>query len=377
MSIKLTAKLTTAIIFLAGAATAGGLDRSGQPVTALFEKGNYAELSFGSVNPSVSGNDVALFGGGASGDVAGSFTQFGGAIKGDINDQLSYAVIFDQPYGADILFGTGSVALGGTKATANSAAVTGLLRYKFNDAFSAYGGVRAQQISADVILLGAAYGGLSGYTVDFAKDTGVGYVGGVAFEKPEIALRVALTYSSEIKHSLATTESIAPGVTSQTSIISPQSVNLDFQTGLNQKTLLFGSIRWAEWGGFTIKPATFSLVTTSPLEPNGGSLVSLKDDTITYNIGVGRKLTEKLSVAVSLGYEKEGNPLVSPLAPTTGQKSIGVGLSYQMNNAKITGGIRYISVGDTTPETGTPDVARANFTDNSAIAAGMKISFNF
>jgi hypothetical protein len=37
------------------AAYAGGMDRSGQSITALFEEGTYAEISFGSVSPDVTG----------------------------------------------------------------------------------------------------------------------------------------------------------------------------------------------------------------------------------------------------------------------------------------------------------------------------------
>lgn len=37
------------------AANAGGLDRSGQSIGAIFEDGRYVELSYGHVMPSVTG----------------------------------------------------------------------------------------------------------------------------------------------------------------------------------------------------------------------------------------------------------------------------------------------------------------------------------
>ncbi len=40
-----------------------------------------------------------------------------------------------------------------------------------------------------------------------------GYVAGVACERPDIALRVALTCNSEITHELNANESLAPGPT--------------------------------------------------------------------------------------------------------------------------------------------------------------------
>ena len=49
---------TAAAVAFAGAAQAGGIDRSGQGLGALFENGRYFELSFGSVMPTVDGRDV-------------------------------------------------------------------------------------------------------------------------------------------------------------------------------------------------------------------------------------------------------------------------------------------------------------------------------
>jgi hypothetical protein len=69
--------LTTAaaLTAVATAAQAGGIDRSGQGLGALFEKGRYVELSYGLVSPTVDGDDVALFGGQPTGDVVGSYAQ--------------------------------------------------------------------------------------------------------------------------------------------------------------------------------------------------------------------------------------------------------------------------------------------------------------
>ncbi|MCX8508733.1 MAG: aromatic hydrocarbon degradation protein, partial [Rhodobacteraceae bacterium] len=160
--------LSASLIALgAGSAFAGGIDRSGQGIGPLFEKGGYAELSFGRVTPKLDGNDVALFGGRPTGNVAGAYSQFGLAYKQDINDQLSYAIILDQPFGADVSYPTvangGSMALGGTRAKTTANALTALLRYKMNDNFSVYGGLRAQRASGEVRLSGLAYGPVSGY----------------------------------------------------------------------------------------------------------------------------------------------------------------------------------------------------------------------
>lgn len=351
-------------------ALAGGIDRSGQGSAIIFEDGNYAELSFGVVMPSVDGNDIG-FGGGASGSVAADYTQFSLGVKYDINEKMSVSLIIDQPFGADIEYAATSALLGGTIANAATTAATAIVRYKVSDRFSAYAGLRGQKSSADVTLSGGAYGPLSGYSVDLASDTAFGYVVGAAYEIPDIALRVALTYSSAITHEFDTVEMIGAATvgTSPTEVTTPQSINLDFQTGVAEGTLVFGSIRWVEWSGFRLDPAFF-------VGAAGGGLIDL-DNSTTYTLGIGRRINDTWSGAFSVSYEAEGDPLVSPLAPTNGRLGATLAAIYTNGDMKISTGINYTSVGDSTPETGTPDMARAIFAGNSAFGIGVKVGYSF
>lgn len=362
----------------ATAAAAGGIDRSGQPIGIIFEKGNYAELSFGVINPSVSGKDLALGpfpAGQETGEVAGNHTLPGISLKYDINKNLSAAVIYEHAYGADIRYPTaaegGSLVLGGTSAVVDSMTVTALLRYKFDENFSLHGGLRTTKADGAVNLSGFAYGPFNGYNVQFDRDWGVGYVLGAAYERPDIALRVALTYFSKIKHEFDTTETIGgiPVGISTTEVDTPQAVNLDFQTGIAANTLVFGSIRWVDWSEFLIDP---EFLTTS----SGAGLVAL-EDTTTYTLGVGRKFSDNWSGSVFVTYEPKGDPLVSPLAPTNGYKGIGLAAVYTKDNMKITMGARYLDLGDGQAETSDPDVARADMTGNHAVAVGVKVGFSF
>ncbi len=364
----------SALALVAGIAQAGGIDRSGQGIGVLFEKGRYMELSFGRVMPDVSGRDVALFGGFPSGDVAGDYSQASLSYKADLSDKISYAIILDQPFGADVVYPTfngttGSIALGGTIAKADATALTGLLRYKFDERISVHGGVRVDRGSGDITLAGAAYGPLSGYNVKLDDDLATGFVIGAAYEIPDIAMRVALTYNSAITHNFDTVESLNPALTSSTKVKLPQSVNLDFQTGIAANTLLFGSVRWVNWSQFKIDPLIFTGVA-------GGGLVDL-ENTTTWTLGIGRKFNENWSGAASILYEGKGDPLVSPLAPTNGKLGLTLAAIYTRDNMKITTGINYTKLGDAQPETGTPDTARANFTGNHALGIGVKVGFSF
>lgn len=400
----------------AASAQAGGLDRSGQGIDPLFEEGNYAELSFGFVDPSVDGTDIqpgystgtalALnpsFGN-DTGNVTENFLTVGAAFKYQFNEAVSFAVIVDEPYGSDVSYpASGNTvaslavpgvqvegsALGGTEAIVDSYAVTALGRYQFGNGFSVHGGLRYQEISANVTLSGLAYGGLNGYNAGFSSDGAFGYVVGGAYERPEIALRVALTYSSKIEHELSTKESVSGvpvsvlsgGVfdeTSTTDVTAPESLNLDFQTGVAKDTLVFGSIRYARYEDTLVSPAFFDQQVEAISGTTNNSLTDI-DNSVDFEIGVGRRFTDKFSGSVAFGYSSSGDDdLVSPLAPTNGSRSIAVGGSYQVTDAvKLTGGVRYTDLRDARPETGTPDTARADFDNNDAVAVGLKIGYSF
>jgi len=91
-----------------GAANAGALDRTGQSIAMIFEKGSYAELSFGLVSPDVAGTAIPALGGFSSGDMAADYTQLGVAVKMDLSDSLALGLIYDQPFGANVDYPTGT-----------------------------------------------------------------------------------------------------------------------------------------------------------------------------------------------------------------------------------------------------------------------------
>lgn len=348
---------------------AGAIERSAQSISALFEKGRYVEFGFGGASPQTSGSGSVAIGGGNSGDMTPSFFRAEAAYKADITDQLSYAIIYDQPFGADVDYplGTGYFAQG-SQAEFESHALTGILRYKMENNFSVYGGIRAQTIEAT-----ATVPFVSGYNVTGDRDLAFGYMAGVSYERPDIAMRVSLTYNSKIKHELDTVETsggLGGPNASVTSFSTPQSVNLEFQTGIAQDTLLFGGLRWIDYSAFAISPADYGVLT------GGGSLVSYSDDIYSYSLGVGRRLNETWSVAASVGYEKSNGGFVTNLGPTDGLKSLGLAATYTRDNMKITTGIRYVNIGDAQTRAGA--VAPAGiFTDNDAVAIGVKVGFTF
>lgn len=168
-------RLAASAIFFslcAGVATAGGVERKSQLVGIVFESGRYAELSFGAVDPNVSSNAVAGLGDFASGDTSPSYLQFGAAFHQELKDNLSVSVTFDQPFGADVSYPTGTNYFAqGSTPQLRSNALTGVLRYRTDTDFSIYGGLRYQTLEAK-----ANVPFMSAYTADGARDGGFGWL---------------------------------------------------------------------------------------------------------------------------------------------------------------------------------------------------------
>ena len=360
-----------ALLLTTSIASAGGLDRSGQPVGLIFEEGNALQLSFGFVMPSLTGEvsnpafPVPVSQGAESGDVAGDYSVLGGGLKAQTTEQLSVALIFDQPYGAAVSYADAdpTYPVAGTEANVRSTGVTGLARYEINENFSVHGGVRLIYVEGDYTLV---QGGSTVYTSDYSRDTGMGYVAGVAYERDDIALRVALTYSSEVEFEL-------DGTNGDLTTTMPESINLDFQTGIAADTLLFGSVRYAAWDGVALIDSTYS--------PLAGPLVEYNNDVYTYNVGIGRRLNSKLAASVSVGYEAATDEVAGNLSPSDGYVSLSVGGSYQVSDElEISGGVRYVQLGDAVTKL-TPDAfpseSDTTFADNSAVAIGISATYSF
>ncbi|WP_299653567.1 OmpP1/FadL family transporter [uncultured Tateyamaria sp.] len=386
-------RLLTVAALLASStsAFAVGLDRSGQNISPLFATGNHLEFSLAYTDPSVDGTTNSTFpvpsiAGQPIGNVGDSYLTWSGAIKYDATDKLSFALIVDEPYGADTLYGEdpAASALGGTGATVDSIAYTALGRYKFNDNFSVHGGVRYQEVSASVSLGGAAFGALSGYNGNFESDGDIGYVLGVSYEIPDIALRVSLTYNSSTTHDLRTTETIngvsvaalpfGLAANTLTEVETPESLNLDFQTGIAPDTLLFGNLRYARYSDTVVVPAGFDALT--PASSNT-ALTDLEDG-FDFSIGVGRRFNEKWSGSVSAGFTTRGDDdLVSPLAPSNGSQFIAIGAKYDVNEKfAVSGGVRYTNAGDAiSAPGGSSEVAQ--FDGNDAVSVGLRFEYKF
>lgn len=438
-------------------ASAAGLDRSGQDVTAFLQDGTYGEVVYTYIDADVSGKDIS---GNPTSDIAQAydFGRFG--VKADINDTFSVGVLYDEPWGAAVEYqGNSNFVSQGADATVNAltggaapnaataqaglrqaqdgitqlrtaiAAAAGgdttelqtrlnntvadarrlgsvlrvastaekqkgqgtnveirtqnatlLLGAKLgeNKNLQIYGGPQIQRLTGEVHLRGTAYGPMTGYDANIGADMGYGWVAGVAYHKPEIALKAALTYRSKIDHERSIAETI-PVTGYQNSqnfkATLPDSWNLDFQTGINPTTLLSAKVRYVPWSDFAIRPPQYGTVTATGNNNKPLPIVNYSKDQWSAELGLGRKVSDKLAVSGSVGYDSgAGNP-ISTLGPIKGYYSLGLGAKYNVTPEwSVSLGGKYFKFGDATAQL--PNGTKVGeFDGNDGYAVGLKLAY--
>ncbi|NNP77525.1 long-chain fatty acid transporter [Acinetobacter sp. Ac_3412] len=310
-----------------------------------------------------------------------------------------------------------SLGVGNTAVEVDTQNISLVFGYQPIPNINLYAGGVYQTVKGKVNLRGTAYSIYNGYDADIKETGGAGWLVGAAYQIPEIALKASVTYRSEIDHkvninenfsvtsaltnnpavlagllgitpaqALAQAQALEEGsVGKKTKITTPQSVNLDFQTGIMANTVAFANVRWVNWKDFAIQPYKFGLLSQQigglVGRPNGFNLVEYSDDQWSVNAGVGRKLSEQWAGNVSVGWDSgAGNP-VTTLGPTEGYWNVGVGVQFSPTPATfIAGGVKYFWLGDAKAQTGAQAGGNeyvAKFEDNNAIAYGLKIGYRF
>ena len=116
--------------------------------------------------------------------------------------------------------------------------------------------------------------------------------------------------------------------------------------------------------------------------PDGFDVVEYDKDQWSATVGVGRKLSEQWAGNVSVGWDSgAGNP-VSTLGPTEGYWNVGLGVQFSPTPATfIAGGVKYFWLGDaesqTAAQVGEDNRIVGDFSDNHAIAYGLKMGYRF
>ena len=274
--------------------------------------------------------------------------------------------------------GVGKTTGQATNVEVRSKNITGLVGVKLNDNFQIYGGPAIQRLNADVALRGPAYLTSAGYDAHISAGDGYGWVAGAAFSKPEIALKAALTYRSEIDHENNIDETL-PGFGarkgSKIDITTPESYNFDFQTGVNPTTLATAKVRFVPWSDFTIVPPLYNERSKSEALPEGLPLVGYDDDQWQVELGLAKRVAPNLAVSGNIGWDSgAGNPTTS-LGPIEGYYSVGAGAKFDLDkNWAISAGGKYLMFGDAQGSLPNRKVV-SNFEDNDGYVVGVKLSY--
>lgn len=356
-------------VFMTGAAApanANGLERTAQSLTTLFEKGRFLAVDGYIARPSVHGRDAL---GHDTGNITPRHSQMGFSYKQDVTPQLSMAVLLTRPYGLDIAFQSqASPLFGGTQLHLSTLELQGVGRYRMSPQWSVHGGLRLQQSEGEVAFRGLAYGAGNGYHVKFSRSTAPGYVLGLAYEQPDMGLRIVATYYSSIKHRLSTTENAWSGET-HTAATSPESFQLNLQTGITASTLLFGQVRWGHWEQFQLRPHAFAAAT------QGASLTNLHN-TLTYTAGVAQRFAPRWSVVAALSYDQSSRKTpMSPMEPGSGKLGYSLGLVYDHQGVKIHPWIGYKKLASAKDNGASTLLAQQG--DGAVTAMGVRVGYQF
>lgn len=446
-----TAGTLTALSLAISSAHAAGLEYSKQSIAPFFEPGNYAEISYGYVDPKIEGTDAA---GNKIGDMMDDFDLPGAAIKVAPTPNTALAVIYEKPFGVDTIYPEGNIfanQMGTTEARVSTTGITllgggKLTRGDTNNVWL-YGGLEHQTLEGNVTgaqpvgmptavagvieqagaLFGVptvdAYNDLVSkqkdgsitaveqgqldnindlaapvaasptyYTLDFEDKSTLVPVIGMAFEKPEIALRAALTYRAPATYQVAGVENlqailppIAGGdgvnpapidpalpLPGKSEVKMPQSVNLDFQTGLSEKYQLLGMVnaRWVDWSNFNVTPPVALEATQEPL-------AAYKQDGYSVEVALGKQFNPKFSGEVRVGYDHGTGAPLSLLGPYDSIKSVALGGQYKLTDQlSVSAGGQYMwfEGGDVDTKV---DGRVATIDDGTGYAVGMKIGYHF
>lgn len=386
--------ITTAL--LTTTAHAGGLDRAKFSPSILFKDGLHAEIAFArsmpDVRPAASGNVYNT----ADTNVASDTNTMTIGAKTDFANGISFAVMYNNnPYGVTVDYSGLDVPtipglpadkrnLRSLNADIQSDKISLMLGYQI-DQFTVYGGgnrttfkgstnltvpigaaIEAKDITT---LTGANLQNRAGVLKLDSTDIWTPFLG-VAYEVPDIALRVALTYElggdakPDVK-SLDSTVAVAPG-----SIGVPDAINLDFQTGIAKDTLLFGRIRSADWAD-----AQVSLSSSFD-----NYQVSDFDDSIDYTLGVARKFSDKFSGLVSLYYDPSDGDDASLLSPRGSTTALTIAGNYAITDStKIAASATYSRYGTATYEGASDKTSDDDlvFSGGNTTTLGIKLEQSF
>lgn len=339
--IRSIALAALAVSSTVGAAQAGGLEANGYNWDLLFDPGTY--VGKGTVTQVIISHDITSPGQGTV-STSPNRTYYNFAAKADLIGDSSCLVSVQNPWGSstdrDATYARTSRQSAAERIWSNDIGLT--CAYGFNvgpGVLSVIGGISAQQLNYDATIARPAPLPVGPETVSLSG-SGTGWRAGVAYEVPEIALRVSAVYNAAIDYNLTGRAygNVLPQAAATAAATTPQSIEIKGQTGIAPGWLALGSVKWVDWSvlnTLTVQNAVAPITTVLNYE-----------DGWTVTAGVGHQLTDELTVLGSLTWDKgtsrENAAGVLLNGTQTDRWGASLGAAYKPSaNFELSGGVSY------------------------------------
>lgn len=324
-------------IAAAGTAYASGLEANGYDWELLFDPATYTArgtVAYVGIN-----HDIEVGGSTVSSTKDDIYYNFG--IKADLGPNASCLASVQNPWGSEVerdnayAFATGKAAT--EDLTSLDLGLTCAYGIEMGPGvISIIGGVSAQTVTYKADLPTSPF-----TTTPLEIDGwGLGWRAGLAYEIPEYALRVSAIYNAAIDYEFDGTAFGAPATAEEST---PQSVEVNAQTGIAPGWLALASIEWTDWSVLQALDVDTALI---PITSN----LSYRD-TWMLSAGIGHQLNEQLSLVGMLTWDQgASNPVsddVYEASASMDRWGLSLGGLYNVTEAvQFTGGVSVSTLAD-------------------------------
>jgi len=421
-----------AAVFLASHATAGGFDNSDRNFNIIYGDNNVITSSYGQTSVPMKAQIEQVAGSGstpiASGEILDTFQRPQVGMRYNLTKDVTCAAQYEVPYAAGVEYADDSLAHAAgtapTRTVYESKSFTMACGYDFalpKGEIKVFGGPKLQEVAGEfgTDITDQAAGDFDNMKIELDGGTEVGYIFGLAYSIPEIALRASILYHNQIDYSATGTNTVflplqmlAPGLSNQVvqtsataKTFTPQTVEINLQSGIAENTLAFLKLRWAEYGKLTtldvtsdesvktIEGETLSDLNQLAQSNNVSALDDLinptedmfSNDTFDYSFGLGRRINDQLSLGASfsgsikLGGKGDGTPLgadsTSIRLPGDTSHTVSFGGEYTViPKLKVNGGLGYTFIDSYRVESKSGSF-RAEFDKTEAVSFQMGVTY--
>ncbi|GAA6135722.1 OmpP1/FadL family transporter [Oceaniserpentilla sp. 4NH20-0058] len=433
----------SAAIIAATPAMAGGFDNSNRSFDIIYGDNNIITTQFGqtflpmkaNVNKmkrAQTSNAEANSKRVKSGDIVGNLTRPQVGFRYKLLNDISCAGQIEQPFATQISFADDQYTYVKTDVSGNPVDINGHPTYDpssmdtavapINSKYESesftmacgytmalpkgqvkiFAGPKIQSVKGsfnqDLTPSPSAIGEADNLTVVLDGGTELGYVAGIAYEIPKIALRASFLYHSQVDYDAkGTITAKIPNVISfntrgTAKTFTPQTLELALVSGIAEDTLGFVKLRWSEYSKLTAlhvigddaKTIDGNRATIAQANQFSGNrldplinpkLDMFSNDTFDYSIGIGHRVSDQLSVVTTFtSSTKIGDSTRSHLLDGSSY-TLGFGGEYSLiKNLKLNGGLGFTLIDGYTVELPSGDF-RAEFSQTEAISFQLGLSY--